>query len=227
MLYTEELIAELHRENLSTYFILPLLKLNKKSFVAEDNFINSYLTRDGLYIFVKVKLVTFFMARTILHPQYLDLWTDKTGAEYYQFSIPPKWQMDVQTFINGKYSQLSNEAKQMIQQHSGLQYRVRSAPDNVPITDVRLLALEKSIAVRNMWEEHYGVRLDEKDELLSIQESKAFMDITLLVRKETYPPRLGKKQHLNSGDANSKYLNLDSLTEYLNLDHLIFKIDEP
>ena len=178
---TAKLIAEIHRENLCTYFILPLLKLNKKSFVCEDNFINSYLTRDGLYIFVNVNAATFFMGRTQLHPQYLALWTDKKGSEYFQFSIPGKWQEDVQVFVKGKYSQLSAAAKKMIHQHSGLLFRDKRVTDNVPITDVRLLALERSVAVRDLWEAHYGVSLNAEDELLSIAGDRAFIDMENMV----------------------------------------------
>ena len=183
-----KLVEEIHRENLCTYFILPLLKLNKKSFVCEDNFINSYLTRDGLYIFVHVNAATFFMGRTQLHPQYLALWTDKKGSEYFQFSIPGKWQEDVQIFIKGEYSQLSAGAKDMIHQHSGLLYRDKRIT-NVPITDVRLLALDRSVAVRDLWEAHYGVRLNAEDELLSIAGDRVFIDMEnpVPVKKITTP----------------------------------------
>lgn len=181
---TQKLIQELHRENLCTYFILPLLRLNKKSFVHADNFINSYLTRDGDYIFVRVNDTLFFMEKISMHPLYLAIWKDLSGGEYIQFSIPAKWQKDVQTFIKGKYSQLSAEAKEMIQQHSGLLYRVRRIPDNVPITDVRLLALDRSVAVRDLWAAHYGLSFDEEDELLSIAEGKAFINMELLFKED-------------------------------------------
>lgn len=184
---TAKLVAEIHRENLCTYFILPLLKLNKKSFVCEDNFINSYLTREGLYIFVHVNAATYFMGRTQLHPQYLGLWTDKKGSEYFHFSIPGQWQQDVQVFIQGRYSQLSAAAKKGIHKHSGLLFRQKRITDNVAITDVRLLALDRSIAVRDLWEAHYGVSLNAEDELLSIAGNKAYIDMNDLVPVKKTP----------------------------------------
>ena len=171
-----KLIADLERDNLSTHFILPLLKMNKSRFVAETNFINSYLTRDGLNIFVKVVDTVFFEHRMILHPQYQATWRDAEGMRYIQYSIPFKWQADIQLFIKGKYSRMSRGAKEMIQLHSGLQYRVRREVDNVPITDVRILALDRSVAVRELWENFYGVDINEEDELLTELSKKDFID---------------------------------------------------
>ena len=185
---TDKLIAELHRENLSTYFILPLLKLNKKKFVCEPNFIDSYLTTDGLNIFVKVMDTIYFMNKMAMHPQYQATWKDLAGNNFIQFSIQEHWLADVQTFIKGKYSRMSDKAKEMIRIHSTLQFRERRESDKKIITDIRLLALERSIAVKDLWEEHYGISLDKDDELLSIAESKAFIEITMLIREEGLVP---------------------------------------
>jgi len=182
---TQKLISELHRENLSTYFVLPLLKINKLTFATESNFLDSYLTRDGLHIFMWVNETTFFMNRIAMHPHFEATWNDASGNKYLQFSIPELWFTDVQLFINGKYSRMSAGAKQMIKQHSGLLYREKRETDQVIITEVRLQALDRSIAVRDLWEDHYGVILDEQDELLSKPESSAFIDMAELFREDS------------------------------------------
>jgi hypothetical protein len=175
-----KLISELYKENLSTYFILPLLKMNKSRFISEGNFQNSFLTRDGMNIVVQVMDTMFFEHRMIMHPQYLAIWEDKNGMKYVQYSIPSEWQNDVKLFISGKYSHMSTAAKEMIQEWSELQYRVRRESDQVPITDVRLLALDRSIAVRELWENFYNVEFTEDQELLSSPTENDFIDLSTL-----------------------------------------------
>lgn len=187
---TQKLIAELHRENLCTYFVLPLLKINKDIFVSGLNFVDSFLTRDGKDIFVWVNETTFFLNRVALNPQFETTWNDTSGNKYIQFSIPEKWHADVQLFIKGKYSLMSEKAKQMIRQHSGLQYRERRETDKVIVTDIRLLALNRSIAVRELWQVHYGVTLDEHDELLSLPERRAFIDKLELFKEDECKEKL-------------------------------------
>ena len=71
---------------------------------------------------------------------------------------------------------MSNEAKEMIRQHSGLHYRAKGESDQKIITDIRLLALDKCDVVKELWEEHFVVMLDEEDELLSRPGNQAFID---------------------------------------------------
>jgi len=177
----EKLIEAIHKENLCTYFVLPLLKLNKLRFVAETNFIDSYLSRDCLNIYVKVVDTKFFEHRMVMHPQYQGIWEDMEGKKYVQYSIPLKWKADIQLFIEGKFSKMSESAKEMIRINSGLLFRERRESDNMIITDVRLLALERSIAVRQMWEDHYGVTLSDDQELLSIPKDRGFIENIPLV----------------------------------------------
>jgi hypothetical protein len=181
-----KLIEQLHRENLCTYFILPLLKLNKSKFVAESNFVDSFLSLDGKSIYVKVVDVIFFVSRILLHEQYEAMWKDTNGKQYIEYTIPDKWHADVQTFIDGKYSKLSEDAKEMIIAYSGLQYRKRRESDNVPITDIRLLSLERSSVVRDLWEEHYNVYLTADAELLSKPDKRSFIDKESLNRFEIF-----------------------------------------
>lgn len=179
---SRQLIAVLHRENLCTYFVLPLLKLNKASFVSDLNFVDSYLVQPtdsdwGMSIVVKVQETDFFEHRMIMHPHYVGMWKDDK-FKYVQYAIPFKWKEDVKIFMEGKYSYMSLAAKEMINTYSGLKYRVRRESDHKPVTDVRLLALDRSIAVREIWEEFYDMCIDEKDELLSKPSEKSYLDIS-------------------------------------------------
>lgn len=163
----EQIVIELHRENLCTYFILPLLKLNKFSFVTPRNFVESYLHEEGTSIFVKLNDIHFFEHRMRLHAYYKAWWKDEQGKHYIQYSIPEQYQQDVQLFLQGKYSKFSAKAKEMIQIHSGLVFRSRDEKGTI-LTDTRLLALEKSPLVKRMWEERLAVELDDESELLSM-----------------------------------------------------------
>ena len=169
------LIKELHRENLCTYYILPLIKLNKHKFVTELNFIDSFLAEGAQSIFVQVVEVQFFEHRMKAHPQFMATWEGENKENYLQYSIPAEWQEDVALFLKGKYSELSTRAKERIRTNSGLQFRVRSSA-GIIITDVRILALEKSKGVREMWESSLSCILDPNQELLSIPTEKTYID---------------------------------------------------
>lgn len=178
----KKLLAELHRENLSTYFVLPLIKLNNKKFVCVENFVDSYLSRDGESIFVEVKDLLNFSSRMVLHLHYAATWKGKSGANFVQYHIPFKWQSDVRIFMKGKYSQMSIGAKDMIKNYSELKYRTRRDVDHIPITDVRLLALEKSSAMKELWEEHYNMEFTPDMEFLSAPTDRCYIQIEDLTR---------------------------------------------
>lgn len=175
-----ELIAAIHRENLCTYFVLPLLKLNKQRFAGEPNFMDSYLNEALDTIYVQVKSTVPIQHSIVRHPQYMGVWKDVQGRLFIEYRIPDNWKPDLRLFRAGKFSKMSNEAKERIRLFSGLQYRERRETDGVIVTDLRILALDKSIAIREMWEEHYGVVLDDEQELLSIPASRSFINKDIL-----------------------------------------------
>lgn len=176
----EKTIAQIHKENLSTYFVLPLLKLNKTNFVAENNFVETYLTRDMQYVVVNVIEFAFIKHRMLMHPNFTCVWK-KENRYYIQYKIPEKWQPDVKLFLAGRFSEMSDGAKELIRLNSGLQWRVPEPPSMVPMTDIRILALERSKAVRDLMEDYYNITLDEKDELLSKPKpERIFIDLTTL-----------------------------------------------
>jgi hypothetical protein len=169
------LMQEIFRENLCTYFILPLLKINKHTFASEHNFIESFLADDHKSIYVQVKTVQFFHHRMNTSPHFLAFWKDQNESFYCQYAIPEIWNDDVAFFLRGKYSRFSEDAKDMIKKYSLLHYEVRNN-EGIIITDVRILALEKSKNFKELLEKTLGCTIDENQELLSIPSNKIYMN---------------------------------------------------
>lgn len=144
------IIEELIKDNLSTYFILPLVELNKFSF-GESNFINCFIDKNVENCYVKVlRLVPHIKSHTNI--------INRNNYIYYVFSIDKKWEKDTKLYIKGEYSKLSDEAKDIINNRSGLVYNVKTkeSKDNV-LNDIRLLALRKDPVVKDFWKKHiYG-----------------------------------------------------------------------
>lgn len=173
-----EVIEIAGKDNLCTYFILPLCLVNKLRFGGIDNFLSSYLSPDGSWIYVEVVDERFVEAEL---PKHGVIKTE--GRTFFQFRISVQWAYDVQLFINGKYTQLSERAKRLIREGSTLEYR--NYRGTVPFTDFRLLALENSVAVRAMWEDlifdeiDIARRSELGDELLSIPSENSFISFPL------------------------------------------------
>jgi hypothetical protein len=177
---SQTLIDELHRENLCTHFILPLLKLQGKVSFLSSNFVNSYIgVRDGNVvntIVVKVLEPALVMSEVFRHPQFRYVGRD---LEYFYlvFEIPAHWERDLNKFMEGKFSQMSEKAKEMIRRYSGLPYR--EVQGDATITDARLMALDKNEALKDMWERALDVYLNDMD-LLSIPDKRSVIDLETL-----------------------------------------------
>lgn len=175
-----EISQELHRENLSTFYILPLLKLNKFKFGGDSNFVDSYLTLNHQQIVVQVAEVAFLEQRLELHPAFHSKLV-REGKQYLLYTIPTEFNQDVNFYVSGLYSKFSKEAKTLIQIYSGLPYKERI--DAVIFTDPKLLALEKSDILKNfwvnfLWDNNRDSVITDDAELLSIpNKHKAFIDL--------------------------------------------------
>jgi hypothetical protein len=185
MLMSQALIDELRRENLCTHFVLPLLKLNKFSFIA-SNFVNCYLTPAGDLIVVQVMDTSLLSRKVFLHPEYRGQRVRPKGDDhsiYLLFQVPVKWKEDVAAFIRGKFSQMSKAAKDTIRRHSGLPYHERTGEGLKTVTDGRLLALEQHKLLKNMWESMVQPREEIQGELLSIPGEDSYIDPLDLMQK--------------------------------------------
>jgi len=167
------LIQELRRDNLCTYFVLPLLKLNKSSFIS-SNFINSYISYDCKHVVVKVYDTTLISRKVFVHPNY-ELTKVENGEYYFRFETPQKWLNDVRLYRQGLYSRMSEEAKEMIRQWSGLQYRVTEGRKR--ITDGRLLALVRHPQLKKALEEELSYKFGPDEELLFPPREGSFIEL--------------------------------------------------
>jgi hypothetical protein len=169
----EKVIKELFRENLCTYFILPMLKLNKFRFVSESNFVNSFLSSDAKYIYVQVLETIFFEHRLASHPQFDGIFIDSHNNRFIRYKLPTDYATDIDRFCKGQFSKLSVITKKLINKYSGLLYKELNE-QGLMVTDVRLLALDKSEAVKEMWEEYFDVCMNGM-ELLSIPQTNSYI----------------------------------------------------
>lgn len=151
----EKFIQWIKEHSKVTYYLLPLLKLNKFSF-GEGNFIESYVNEEGTVICVEVHDGN--LCPEVSRSKWLLEITSSDGRWQFWLRLEGTWNLDFRLFRNGLYSRFSERAKAMIRTHSGMPYR-QMAEDSFLYTDYRLLALERSDVLRKKWEQE--LQLDE------------------------------------------------------------------
>ena len=167
-------LHEVQRTNLSTYYLLPLLGINYDDF-GKATFLNSYVSRNGKYLIVKVR-----EPRIILNPKkiirrenyFVRAWEDSDGA-YYLYNFPEQWKHEFFMFTQGSYTQFSDKAKEIICKTCGLDYKVGSNS----VTHVILLALEGAEQFKRFWCTELDLNHDDFKELLSKPGMDVYMDI--------------------------------------------------
>lgn len=142
-----------------------MISLNKFSFGPPNNFINAYITPDGTKIIVDVREIEGVFPGIWSHEDLL-----QQDENIFIFNVPKHFLKDVQLVIQGKYSQMSEEAHDTLRSFSGLNYKRETTMENgdkVFETDARLLALTRDEALREALEELFDIRLSADDELMS------------------------------------------------------------
>lgn len=150
-------------DHLCNYFVLPLIGYNKFSF-GEGNFVNSYVTlEEEIVVIVKSPPQIAFH----LNPNYKADF-EAEGKFVMVFTIPTEYISDLYLFLEGKYSKLSEKAKQVIKTTSGLRYNIPDPhrPGNI-ICDDKLLAMDNHPTYRKKLEESLNVIIPQDVELLS------------------------------------------------------------
>ncbi|SRR6266536_1630145 len=122
-----DFIRTINEHNLCTCYILPLIGLNKFSF-EEANFIDNYITRDGKIIAVEV--VDFNLCFEVRLNKHFVERKQKEYSEFLIFQIPDAWLEDVACYMRGEYSKLTEYAKELIRENSGLKYNVTDEQGN-------------------------------------------------------------------------------------------------
>lgn len=153
-----EFVHAVTKENLVTWFLLPLIHLNKFSF-GSGNFLESYVTADGTKLIVEVVSILLIPGEDTFKKHYLYLSSEEGNvgtASVVYYRVPPKWHADFELFKAGQFSKFSSVAKDNIIEYSGLIYCEKDEKGDV-ITDARLLALERSPSLQEMWEQDLGL----------------------------------------------------------------------
>ncbi len=172
-------IQAINKNTLCTWYVLPFIGLNKYNF-QEGNFIDSYMTRNGKYIVVEV--ADWNLCPGI--PANKNFLRKDVGKKCDRliFNIPDAWNKDIELFLNGAYSKMSEYAKQTIRDGSGLTYDVADSAGNKR-TNAILFALERHPILREMWMSELTVDLPryksypvipEDLELLSVPSDRMF-----------------------------------------------------
>lgn len=140
---------ESNKQNLVTYFILPMLQLNKSSFGA-DNFINSYLDKEG-YVIVNTEKSVLVTNTIYNSPWYITDYERENKSIAYVFGIPEEYKPDINLFNEGKYSELSTKAKiEIARTHSSDSIIVKMM--NPQLTDRQKIADELGVNVKDIKE---------------------------------------------------------------------------
>lgn len=169
--------------NLCSIYVLPLLGLNQFSFGSPKKFVNSYLTEDDEHIVVECTHP--FSVIVTNHTNY-KFGFDMNESHYAVFNVPTyyKDKGDIQKFREGKYSKLSDSAKECIRKKSGLTY-MRPVSGGNFLSALELLALDRDKELKKYWEDKLAVRLSDDAELVSIPGEDNFFNLNLSNKLET------------------------------------------
>ena len=115
------------------YYALPLVGTNRKYYGA--NFITTKVNKEGTVVFVQIK-------EDIYDPDDFPLKAKEGDKLYLYFKVPTIFHQDMRKIIIGKYSEISEKAKNLIISNSGLQVNVRQGDEF--FTSKLILALTKS-----------------------------------------------------------------------------------
>jgi len=165
--------------NLATYYLLPLLKLNKLSFGAPQNFVNCYVSSKGDCLLIKLRVMMPFLYR---NEDFIADYIDEDKLTCIVLRIPEKYTEDVAWFMTGKYSKFSVDARELIRSYSGLIYRQQHPETGRSTTDARLMAIEESeeqrSLLRNKLEDELGCSLPLDAELMSKPSDNNYIQLT-------------------------------------------------
>lgn len=158
-------------DTLITYYMLPLVNVNKHTFAR--GFKTSYINDIGTTLYVELnkpmisptyKLSSYYLSETLIK-----------DTLFIVFKIPDRFLDDGNKFINGLYSQMSREAKKLIYSTSTLPYNVKM--DTFAMSHPILQALTKTKSLRKFLLEYLGVEvLADSGELIEEPDKSWFIE---------------------------------------------------
>jgi hypothetical protein len=170
------IVTEARKVNLCGVYMLPLLGLNPTvNFGSEMNFMEAYISHDGTLLYVKV-MDAYADESPFKHKEFTCIFATITGASVICFRCTELMREVFPLFVQGRYSEFPEEAKQLIIKYSSLKWK-ELGEDGVYYSDARLLALYKDPALRSKIEEELGLRipLSEDSELLGKPKEEEFV----------------------------------------------------
>jgi hypothetical protein len=148
-------------ESLVTYYILPLVGVNKLTFGR--SFKASYISKDGNNVYVE-------LSKNMHTPVYKANYNYVTElmhgtTKFIMFSIPIDYSMDIEHFMNGAYSKFQSSTKKKLYTTSSLPYNATMG--SFSVSSPVLQALDKTKTLRSWIESSLGIKpIPETSELI-------------------------------------------------------------
>lgn len=183
-------IASVEENNKANKFILPSLGQNSAYFSCNTYMINSYITGDHKYLMVRYRFsisndYTKLEKELSKHNLYQGFYDVDNFSVVFKFGIPKEFHKDIETFLEGRYSLMSDRLKNKIK----IFYSSNSKPE---LLSNIIHVLERNEKLRKRYENKLGIKISEKSEL----ESKPNKDQeiwTMELKKQEKPKKTTNK----------------------------------
>lgn len=148
----------------TTTFLLPLLNKTKLQLKYDTYFVNAFISDNRKYIvllyrFTGTPMYTEFEHKLMSDPLFVAHRDHDAYHVTYIFRIEEQFWDDVESFLNGKYSQFSKTLRQRIQKFYG----------NSDLAGTMKI-INKDQELRKQMEKHFDVEFPEDSELASVPE---------------------------------------------------------
>ena len=158
-------------DSLVTYYMLPLVGVNKITF--GKCFKASYIDKDGFKIYVELKK-NMTSPLYMENPNYIcDIMYKDT--RFIQFVLPAMYELDGIKFVEGRYSEMSKGAKNVIYKTSTLPYNATKG--SFTVSSPILQALDKTKTLRTYLLNTLGIRtLPDSSEFIDKPRAEWFIE---------------------------------------------------
>lgn len=156
-----------------------MIGLNIDTF-GRSNFVDSYIVKGMPYghPLLAVEVVDAQLCSELIYSECYWL-IRENSKDYFIYFIPDEYLEDYELFVQGKYTQMSDEVKDLIRMITKLRYKEQHG-NGMESTDVILRALDRGDEpLANKWRELYGEDVTLPDELLSIPAERSFITLNI------------------------------------------------
>jgi hypothetical protein len=155
------------------YFVLPMFKLSFAPLAKI--YIAGYINREGTHLFVNLSVNDFSFEFNNLYDGNFVL----NNTSLYMFETDSVLIPDMRLLIKGKYSKMSDLAKDRIRQYSGLAYKSYDSLTNTETSSTPLMALYKDPIYKQKLEMSLGIHLPDSAELYDKLTENVFIETLL------------------------------------------------